>query len=75
MRFLNKPLLARFLATLLTASALPIQAQTAPTSTEALRASVLALKPDPERARLSGQHAAVIIKQVLDILPGTSACT
>lgn len=96
MRFIKPPILSLFLATLLTASVLPIQAQTPPTATDALRASVLALKPDPERGeagftelacarchrkdasgrststtpRLSGQHAAVIIKQVLDIRSG-----
>lgn len=66
MRFLNKPLLALFLATLLTGSALPIQAQTAPTSTEALRASVLALKPDPERgaAEFSSRCSTSYLAQV-----------
>jgi cytochrome c553 len=85
-------------AALLTASLLPVQAQTAAPATEpkTLLASVLELKPDDERGevefaaqscsrchrkdasgrstsqtpRLSGQHATVIIKQVLDIRSG-----
>lgn len=96
MRFINKPILSLFLASLLAASALPGQAQTATAAAEALLVSVLKIKADAERGeaefaalacsrchrknasgrstshtpRLSGQHAAVIIKQVLDIRSG-----
>jgi len=98
MSLINKYILSPLLAALLTASALPGQAQPATPATDpqALLASALAIKADAERGeaeftaqscarchrkdasgrsasdtpRLSGQHAAVIIKQVLDIRSG-----
>lgn len=98
MRLIMKPLLSLLLASLMTASALLVQAQTPTPAAEpmALLTSVLEIKADAENGeaeyaeraclrchrkdasgrsagltpRLSGQHASVIIKQVLDIRSG-----
>jgi cytochrome c553 len=96
MRFINQSVLSLFLASVLIASSLTVQAQTRTAAAEALLARAVEVKPDAERGeaefaalacsrchrkdasgrsasttpRLSGQHAAVIIKQVLDIRSG-----